>query len=828
MISTFFFTPGLMALLIFMINAFKSHLPIIYKFVIFYSLLIIAIASCVQSHKMSFPLLECNIFCWGNASIIDGPQTIPYNYSAKYTFGMLYFFTSVIFTVLITGQLLVLHVQAYYKGDLLLKTDQQEFTRKSFITNEHKRRTITNTVNENPSLTNSRNDEMKEAFTGRTTKKCAPIDDKRKNISYYVLMILVFGLLFPFIIFSCMALPTWWAYFTPYDIQKYRSILPPQYVTKVYTGYDDGYDDNNVNVVKKANSFAWLNLSKNPIYQEYVFLFPDIVMYYGLIYLVVMIALLSEFFPQLRQQLLKRHLPYKLCLGESLIASFFVLFLSSYYPYWFLDHVWEQGYISPVVIPVEDAARSMGQTANVVCGLLILPVSRNSIWSLVFGVSYESLIVYHKCIAAVFFVVVTLHMFLVWRVYYMNHTWPKDVLSVPTKYHSTDFTIPSVSVSYFIMIICMGVCALEINRRRHHELFWFAHRFATILFLIVLWHATMAWYYVLIGLILYTVDHVIRFSRVVGTSVIIEQATVLEASDSSVTCLTYRANETLVSAYGKKAPLKYQMGQYFFVNIPEISILEWHPFSISSCPSDLMITHHIKNMGENQWTGRLANTVKRIEKLDSKKALRRIVMNIDGPYGSPLRASQYDAILFVSGGIGITPVHSCFRQIYKTLTENPSAYPSLLTVRLLWVTRKNDKYLDHTWTMILSDNIINKEGKQLFSVAKYLTGMTKEIASESEQGFSPIHDKSAINSTNERSSNFSATNSINERSSNFYEQTEVYYGRPPFEKEVREFSEGHKNNLVWCCGPKQMIEAVHDVCIKMPANIEFREDLFAL
>ena len=298
-----------------------------------------------------------------------------------------------------------------------------------------------------------------------------------------------------------------------------------------------------------------------------------------------------------------------------------------------------------------------------------------------------------------------------------------------------------------------------------------------------------------------------------GTTIILEQASVLDASDSSVSYLAYRACETSISAYGRKQSLSFEMGQYFFINIPELSILEWHPFSISSVPSDLYITHHIKLMGPHQWTGKLANFIQQLERSDSKNALKRVVMNIDGPYGNPLRASQYNCILFIAGGIGITPLHSCFRHIYKTLTENSSAYPNLIKVRLVWMTRKNDKFLDFTWNMVLADNLMNKEGKQLFSVAKYITSESKEIVLD--RGSSPIHTEQ-----------FGSKNSYS-----FYDQTEIHFGRASFDKEISEFSEGYNKTLVYACGPKMMIETVHDVCLKFSSSsemIEFREDFFAL
>ena len=42
-----------------------------------------------------------------------------------------------------------------------------------------------------------------------------------------------------------------------------------------------------------------------------------------------------------------------------------------------------------------------------------------------------------------------------------------------------------------------------------------------------------------------------------------------------------------------------------------------------------------------------------------------MTINIDGPYGIPIEPSKYSEIFLVAGGIGITPLHSTFRTLYK-------------------------------------------------------------------------------------------------------------------------------------------------------------------
>ena len=148
---------------------------------------------------------------------------------------------------------------------------------------------------------------------------------------------------------------------------------------------------------------------------------------------------------------------------------------------------------------------------------------------------------------------------------------------------------------------------------------------------------------------------------------------------------------------GAPAPLRHEMGQYVFLNVPAISKLEWHPFTISSAPGDRVTTHHIRSMGELTFTGRLealateAAAAKGAEAAQQPAARGRrgptdLVVNVDGPYGLPTEFERYDEILFVGGGIGITPLRSSFRALYQLAKHNPAAMPCA-RVRLVWCAR---------------------------------------------------------------------------------------------------------------------------------------------
>jgi NADPH oxidase len=46
-----------------------------------------------------------------------------------------------------------------------------------------------------------------------------------------------------------------------------------------------------------------------------------------------------------------------------------------------------------------------------------------------------------------------------------------------------------------------------------------------------------------------------------------------------------------------------EVGQYIFVNCPSISLLEWHPFTLTSAPEEDFFSIHVRVAGD--WTENL-------------------------------------------------------------------------------------------------------------------------------------------------------------------------------------------------------------------------------
>lgn len=384
--------------------------------------------------------------------------------------------------------------------------------------------------------------------------------------------------------------------------------------------------------------------------------------------------------------------------GARLLYAAGGLLLVLWLTYWYDNH---QFHSRPKVIWQEKMARTLGQFGNLFLGLLLLPVSRNSVWIGVFQVPPEAAVTFHIWLGYAFFAVCTLHMAFWWSVYDIRgrcdpevvpfntscSSFPHDILAMPMYYPSNcasagcaddkpkadNFTIPLATVMLAFAAVAMGLLSLEKVRHELYEWFWWMHHFFIVVIVVVMMHAASAWYFLVGGLSLFVLDHGIRF---VNATVEVDVARIIaheEHTEVSVrTCKPMWMLRKLCdwfglgnssSGKGAMGAIQHLPGQYVYMNLPSISTTQWHPFSIASSPCDSKSTFHIKSLGEGTFTGRLHKLARGLQYEGSEDGTVLPPILIDGPYGVPVDHTKYDRILFVAGGIGITPIVSTIRTL---------------------------------------------------------------------------------------------------------------------------------------------------------------------
>ena len=407
---------GLMSLLVYAVQSFKSTYWASFTTKFFVYLLLAAASLCgaFASYLMSSEVIDCAIVCVGH----DAEANVT-NDAAIISTGLLYFLVTAALTVLFVS-LAFLSLFAVFDARLQEGPEGQQGKGSSSSSSS------SSTVSAASTASGSSSSASKAGIKGETKPLLGNATDskplpsyahkstqarrsKARSLQTLLAMALTFGALYPVFFFACITLPTWWAYFSKHGIQTYEASRP----SKEY-----GY-------------YVEFNFGSDLALK----LFPDILIYYGAIYVVSAVALLSHVYLPLQAKLSSRpSVLLGLTVGEATLAGLLAALLGGQFAYWYLDHGWENEARS-VRSKAELAARSVGQVANMVTGLLVLPVTRNSVWSAVFGVSWESMLAYHQVLGYLLLALVVLHAMLWWVVYGQLGYFPHDIFAVPQKYH---------------------------------------------------------------------------------------------------------------------------------------------------------------------------------------------------------------------------------------------------------------------------------------------------------------------------------------------------------------------------------------------------------
>ncbi|XP_042746672.1 NADPH oxidase 1 isoform X2 [Lagopus leucura] len=290
-----------------------------------------------------------------------------------------------------------------------------------------------------------------------------------------------------------------------------------------------------------------------------------------------------------------------------------------------------------------------------------------------------------------------------------SNKWLNPIHSNQTTVEYVAFTtIPGLTgVIITLALILMVTSSTEFIRRNYFEVFWYTHHLFIIYFIGLVIHGVAglvrgqteesmkevhpqrcaeflvhkpkecrqecckepefgsipaeSWKWVLAPIILYIFERILRIWRahqkVVVTKVVMHPAKVLELQM-------------------QKKGFRMEVGQYIFVNCPAVSLLEWHPFTLTSAPEEDFFSIHIRAAGD--WTERIIDTFQQ-QKLEIPR------IEVDGPFGT---ASEdvflYEVAMLVGAGIGVTPFASILKSIWYRFQQNDQTLKTKKVLRAPW------------------------------------------------------------------------------------------------------------------------------------------------
>ncbi|XP_060167480.1 ferric reduction oxidase 6-like [Lycium barbarum] len=228
--------------------------------------------------------------------------------------------------------------------------------------------------------------------------------------------------------------------------------------------------------------------------------------------------------------------------------------------------------------------------------------------------------------------------------------------------------------------LLMWVTSLPGVRRKNFELFFYTHQLYVVFVVFLALHVGDFIFMIAgAGIFLFMLDRFLRFFQSRKTVDIL-----------SATCFPCGTVELVIS---KPANLHYNALGWIFLQIRQLSWLQWHPFSVSSSPFDGK--HHvailIKVLGD--WTEKLKGNIlnRSLEQSENDPLLqhkRKITASVEGPYGheSPYHLT-YENLILVAGGIGISPFLAILSDILHRINDRKPCLPR--NILIVWAIKNS-------------------------------------------------------------------------------------------------------------------------------------------
>lgn len=310
-----------------------------------------------------------------------------------------------------------------------------------------------------------------------------------------------------------------------------------------------------------------------------------------------------------------------------------------------------------VTINVE-TEESGSKLVNAVIASTIFAI-RNNVITLFLGISWEKALLFHKALSFAIFLGILAH----------------GVPHIPRSIY--DYSTIDDSKQIVSGVILMGLFAFQISGYYFSMLFL---KFEIWLFLHIATFGAIAYFSVqhnasnvLLAVTFYMADLLVRYI-IRGKYM---TADVKSFDTAGVTRLTI--SKDVFNRY-------YNAGQYLFIMIPSIGLLQYHPFSIASSPDMDTVSIYIKKSGD--FTSDLLATAAKL-----KKGSKQITIFIEGPYGNPSLdafTNVYCTYILVCGGIGCTPILSWMNHLLHLKKTRGKRIDKIFFV---WAFRSSDMEL---------------------------------------------------------------------------------------------------------------------------------------
>ncbi|KXS19446.1 hypothetical protein M427DRAFT_152464 [Gonapodya prolifera JEL478] len=303
---------------------------------------------------------------------------------------------------------------------------------------------------------------------------------------------------------------------------------------------------------------------------------------------------------------------------------------------------------------------SSGDISAFILGLVLLPVSKSSPLGSALGLDYTLTLRMHRWLGWVSFWIFIYHTLVSLLSIALYTTPMAEVFS--TFYDGSWGVLNYLYVTGWIAMgafLILAITSLPWFRRNLYNTFYALHFFGIFGTLVSYLHASMSIYFALPGILLYTIDVILRIIQ--------------NFRQHSVASVTHEACGLLVINVRLARPIPILPGQFMRVKLP---VGGWwggreaHPWSLSGASAEEMqflVAPARSQYGYENWT-------ERVIALTKEQNAESIQVAMQGPFGVPLGvlSKPHDAYVFIVGGSGVAPAIFAIRGILDSPSRSTS------------------------------------------------------------------------------------------------------------------------------------------------------------
>ncbi|CAN8310859.1 unnamed protein product [Cochlearia groenlandica] len=312
------------------------------------------------------------------------------------------------------------------------------------------------------------------------------------------------------------------------------------------------------------------------------------------------------------------------------------------------DNLWEAR--------LDSIAVRLGLTGNICLALLFYPVARGSSLLAAIGLTSESSIKYHIWLGHMVMTLVTSH-----GLCYVIYWFSSNQVSQMLEWDRTGVSNLAGEIALVAGLV-MWATTFPPIRRRLFEVFFYTHNLYIVFMIFFVFHVGISHSLISFpGFYIFIVDRFLRFLQ----------------SRNNVKLLSARVLpcDTVELNFSKNPLLTYTPTSTLFVNIPSISKLQWHPFTITSSSKLEQEKLSVMIKAQGIWSTKL------YQMLSSSDPINRLAVSVEGPYG-PVSTDflRHESLVMVSGGSMITPFISIIRDLIYITSTNTCKIPKITLI----------------------------------------------------------------------------------------------------------------------------------------------------